>query len=74
METIYILFITVCVNTGCMTPYKDIIEYNTYKDCLLAGNTRSHYILKEIPGKDIKKEGFNLKFTCIEQKVNKLDS
>jgi len=57
-----------------MTPFKDIIEYKTYKDCLLAGNTRSHYIIKEIPDEDMKKEGFNLKFTCIEQKVNKLDT
>lgn len=74
MDTIYTLFITICVKTGCLTPYKDIVEYKTYKECLLAGNTRSHYVLNELPEDALKQEGFNLQFSCIEQKVNRLDS
>jgi len=74
MDTIYILFITICVKTGCLTPYKDIIEYKTYKECLLAGNNRSHYVLNELSEDVLKQDGFNLQFNCIEQIVNKVDS
>lgn len=74
MDTIYILFITICVKTGCLTPYKDIIEYKSYKECLLAGNSRSHYVLNELPEDALKEDGFNLQFSCLEQKVNRLDS
>jgi hypothetical protein len=74
MDTIYILFITICIKTGCLTPYKDIIEYKTYKECLLAGNSRSHYVLNELSEDALKQDGFNLKFSCKEQKVNRLDS
>jgi hypothetical protein len=62
MDTIYTLFITIC------------IEYKTYKECLLAGNSRSHYVLNELSEDALKQDGFNLQFSCKEQKVNKLDT
>lgn len=74
MDTLYTLFITICVNTGCLAPFQDLREFQSYKECLLAGNTTSSYIIKELSNEDLLKEGFNLKFACIEQRANKVDS
>ena len=74
MNTLYTLFITICVNTGCLAPFQDLREFTSYKQCLIAGSETSTYILKEMPDKDLIKDNFNLQFVCIEQKVNKVDS